>query len=102
MKPKRITSKEALLESVSKELKKFVHGAPLGDGPFYLVTSRRNVLIQSEAHKGVSSKPEGAQLVAVSQNITEEAAKEIEAAGGVVIVASGFHWTEESAKRNAR
>lgn len=73
----RFIHKEPLLDNVPKELKKYVPSASLNDGPFYLVTSKRSVLIQSEAKKAISSKPEGAELISVSQNITEEAAKEL-------------------------
>ena len=102
MKPKTVKNKEALLASVSKEFRKHVQGSLLSEGPFYVIGSKHNVLLLREAKKGISLKPVDAQLVSVSHSITEEAANEIEATGGVVIISSGFHWTEESAKKNTR
>jgi hypothetical protein len=51
MKPKKIKTKEALMASVSQELKKEAQNAPLRGGPYYQVASKHNVLLFSEVKK---------------------------------------------------
>ncbi|WP_337227211.1 hypothetical protein [Vibrio cholerae] len=102
MKPKKVSSKEALIKSVAHEYKSLIEGSKLNVGPFFLFMSKHEVLISSEIKKAFKKLPEGYQFVSVSHSITEEAACFVSKNKGISIVKSSFYWTDESAKRNAR
>ncbi len=102
MKRQIIKTREALTHAISKEIRSNAYWAGLKDGPYYLVTSKHDVMISKEVEKAIMTLPEGHLLVTASEGITAEARELVAGVAGVCLTKGQFEWTDASAKECAR
>jgi hypothetical protein len=97
MKSKSVRDRKALINSVNQRIKHIAEVATLGDGPFYLVTTKKSILTSKDVEKSLKTLPKDHQLITASENITKEATQLVQSLSGVVLAERDYHWTDESA-----
>jgi hypothetical protein len=97
MKSKSVRDRKALINSVNQRIKHIAEVATLGDGPFYLVTTKKSILTSKDVEKSLKTLPKEHQLITASENITKEATQLVQSLSGVVLAERDYHWTDESA-----
>ena len=96
MKSNSVRSKKSLINSIPHRIRHIAVAAPLSDGPFYLVTTKKSVISSKDVEKAIKSMPENHQLVTASEDITKEAAELVHSLSGMVFVERDYPWSDES------
>jgi len=98
MKSNSVRNKKSLINSIPHRIRHIAESAPLSDGPFYLVTTKKTIIRSKDVEKAIKSIPENHQLITASENITKEAALLVQSIAGMVFAERDYSWSDESAK----
>jgi hypothetical protein len=98
MKSISVRNKKSLINSVPHRIRHIAKAAPLNDGPFYLVTTKKTIICSKDVEKAIKRIPEDHQLITASESITKEAVLLVQSLSGMVLVERDYPWSDESAK----
>jgi hypothetical protein len=99
MKLIKCRDKARLHEAVPRKYKELVQSVPADRAPYMLAVLKDGVVHIRSIKKAESYLEPGFTLVVTAEDLTEEAAVELNSVNGIPITVHSYFWTEESHKR---
>lgn len=102
MKLSKCRDQASLYEAVPRKYKELVQSVPADKAPYMLAVLKDGVAHVRSIKKAASLLDPGFTLVIAAEDLTEEAASELNHVNGIPITIRSYFWTEESHKRIQR